>query len=149
MLVTVEWIQRDRSEWSFSCVDGVGLLLFFFFFCCHRTHVEVPRPGFKPMPQQWWHQILKLLCQLGTPDLLIFCWGFSHLHLAKILACNFFFLFWPLQGLWSPQASYQMWATVVTHTSAATTLDPLTSCVGLWIWPAPWCCRDTTDPGAW
>ena len=43
------------------------------FFLLHPWHVQVPRPGTEPTPQQWpkllqWqHQILNLLCHKGTP----------------------------------------------------------------------------------
>ena len=34
---------------------------------CILQHVEDLGPGFKPVPQQWQHQTLNLLCHQGTP----------------------------------------------------------------------------------
>ena len=45
----------------------------FFFFWLHPQYAEVPRPGIKPTPQWWQHQILNLVSHQGTPH------------------CNFFF----------------------------------------------------------
>ena len=36
-------------------------LFVLFVFWIHPWHVEVPRPGIKPEPQQWWHRVLNPL----------------------------------------------------------------------------------------
>ena len=41
-------------------------------------HVEDPRPGIEPAPQQWYH-ILNLLCQKGYPVILFYHVSFSYL----------------------------------------------------------------------
>ena len=53
--------------------DTLCFLIFFFLFWLYPQHAEVPRPGTKstlelwPVPQLQQSQILKLVCQKGTP----------------------------------------------------------------------------------
>ena len=55
------------------------------------------------------------------------------------------FLFWPLHGTWSFQARDQIWAMVVTYTTAVAMPDPLNHCPELGIEPVSWHCRNTTN----
>ena len=52
-----------------------------------------------------------------------------------------FFLFWPPQGMWSSQAREPIPATVVTHRTAAATLDPEPTVPGQ-------CSGDAVNPAA-
>ena len=57
----------------------------FFFFWPHLWHADIPRPRIKPVPQQWQHQILNLLCHQGIPNLFwfylcVWCKIKVHLH---------------------------------------------------------------------
>ena len=78
--------------------------------------------------------------------------GIGRSLVLKLFACGVllffvsFFLFWPPQGTWSSWARSQILVTVVTNTTAAATLGPLTHCTGPRIEPASWHCRDTADP---
>ena len=45
---------------------------FFFFFWLCLQHMEVPRPGIEPTPQQWKYWILNSLCRQGNPPSGIF-----------------------------------------------------------------------------
>ena len=53
-----------------NCPGMVELSIFFFFFFffwLHMQHVEIPRPGTEPIPQQWQHWILNPIGHQGTP----------------------------------------------------------------------------------
>ena len=53
-------VELKVSFFSFFCGGGVG---------GHPWHVEVPRPGTDPAPQQWQCWILNSLNHLGTPEI--------------------------------------------------------------------------------
>ena len=79
-----QWVFLNHAVWSWSSqrVD------FFVYFGrgAHLKHVEIPRPGIKPLPQQWQHQILNMLGPQGTPFLCIS----SYLIACHILLPKFF-----------------------------------------------------------
>ena len=68
------------SSKKFSVEEGVSALslrdyfilflftyLFVYFMWLQLQHVEVPKPGIEPEPQQGQHQIFNLLSHQGTP----------------------------------------------------------------------------------
>ena len=58
----------------------------------------------------------------------------------------FCLLYWPPCSLWGSWARGQTRAAVVTCATAAPAPDPFTRCTGPGREPAPWRCRDTSDP---
>ena len=53
---------------QFSFLRFLFVSLFCVFFWLHPRHVEIPRSGMEPAPQQWQHQILNPLCYKRTPE---------------------------------------------------------------------------------
>ena len=56
-------METEKTRTGFFCLV---LFCFWGFFWPHLRHVEGPRPGIEPEPQQWQHQILNPLIHQGT-----------------------------------------------------------------------------------
>ena len=89
-----------------------------FFFWLYPWHVEVPGPG------------IELRMWQGSPN--------RHFY--------FILFVWLPHCTWSSWARGQIWAVILTYTTAAAMPDPLTHCAGLGSKPVSWCCRDASDP---
>lgn len=63
------WMTIPKKSLRPSNSVSECLILHFYFWPC--LHVEVPRLGIEPTPQQWPHHILNPLSHQGTPECLM------------------------------------------------------------------------------
>ena len=83
------------------------------FVLLHPQHMEIPKPGIKPKPQQWQCQILNPLCHHGTPR---YAFNDTQIETENAVSREICKCSWASLGVWGTEKNHLIKTLIYMHT---------------------------------